>query len=48
MNKETENCNYFGFLKKFLSEGFSIHKIFRGFLYQSLSQQETDDIHKLE
>lgn len=29
------------------SEGHSIHKIFKGFLYQSMSQQETYGIHKL-
>lgn len=29
------------------SEGLGIHKIFKGFLYQSMSQQETDGVHKL-
>lgn len=46
MNREIENCNYMLFFFSG-SEGLSIHKIFKGLLYQSVSQQETDGIHKL-
>lgn len=46
MNKDIGNCMEF-FSLNFWSEGLSIHKIFKGLLHQSVSQQETDDIHKL-